>query len=137
MAKLAERKKWGQLTAAFRAALGKLAEAGLLPPPPEAAAGPSTPAADAAGSGAAAAGDGEAMEAERAVEEGAGSGAGGRAGGKPAKKRKTGGSSGGAGGASGGVMTDALRAEWRQFSQARAAGLRLAAAVASYPGLQA
>ena len=112
VAKLAERRKWGSLLAAFRGALSKLHDAGLV-----------TGTGAGAGAGAADGGAGtDASAADAAAEKG----------GKPAKKRKTGGAAaaggGGAGaGAAGAGMSEGLRHEWRVFSGDLAAAERAAA----------
>ncbi|KXZ56433.1 hypothetical protein GPECTOR_1g386 [Gonium pectorale] len=104
VAKLAERRKWSQLLAAFRGALTKVHDAGL-------ATGSS--AAAAAASAAAAGADGGGTDAAEAAEAAA------EKGGKPAKKRKVGGGQP--------PLSEALRHEWRVFSADLAAAERAAA----------
>jgi midasin len=106
VAKLAERRKWGALLAAFRGALSKLHDAGLV--------------TNASGGSAAAAAAGAANTDSAAAEAAA------EKGGKPAKKRKTAGAAA-AGGGGGAGMSEGLRHEWRVFSADLAAAERAAA----------
>ncbi|EFJ44763.1 hypothetical protein VOLCADRAFT_121252, partial [Volvox carteri f. nagariensis] len=99
VAKLAERRKWSQLLAAFRGALAKLHDAGLVAGAANGGTGADTTAAEAAADAA----------AEAAAEKG----------GKPAKKRRMGGSQQ--------QLSETLRHEWRVFSADMAAAERAAA----------
>ncbi|GFR41368.1 hypothetical protein Agub_g2051, partial [Astrephomene gubernaculifera] len=104
VAKLAERRKWSQLLAAFRGALSKLHDAGLVTTTTSgtATSGAATPAG---------AGDAAAAEAAEAAAE---------KGGKPAKKRRVAGSQQQ-------PLSESLRHEWRVFSADLAAAERAAA----------